>query len=278
MSRLFGFRSPVASDGHLTLTEAVRVLHHRNENDPDGWGVAYYLDGAPHVVKNAREAFDDLILRRVSGIVTASTVVGHVRQATSGDCSVLNTHPFQFGSWVFAHVGSIDRLDELRPELLALVAPRYRHYVLGETDSELYFYVFLSELTLLAQPSRDVNVELTSEAMANAIRKITQLSDARAGCAPAELTAIVTNGPTMVAVRWGSSIFVSNRKLRCSLRDSCPAFQAKCENDAPGVDSSFFVVSSEPVAGENVWSEVPAASAVGVDWRMRVFSSKLTPR
>ena len=123
MCRIFGFRSVLQSGVHSSLVSADNALMVQSERHPDGWGVAYYLAGAPHVIKSASTAVDDHIFRHVSGIVTSETVVAHLRKSTQGEHTIVDTHPFQYGSWVMAHNGNITDFPELREELVGRVAP-----------------------------------------------------------------------------------------------------------------------------------------------------------
>ena len=146
MCRLFGFRSVIQSQVHRSLLDADNALAVQSSAHPDGWGVAYYVDGAPHLTKSASTALHDQLFQRVSGIVASETVVAHIRKATVGKNSVLNTHPFQYGRWVFAHNGDIPGFDRSRTRLVSEIAPRLRRFILGETDSEALFYLFLTRL------------------------------------------------------------------------------------------------------------------------------------
>ena len=91
----------------LRKLSADNALIQQSERNPDGWGVAYYIGGAPHVVKSVSTAVSDEMFRRVSGVVTSETVLAHVRKATQGQLTVFDTHPFQYGSWVMVHNGNI---------------------------------------------------------------------------------------------------------------------------------------------------------------------------
>ncbi len=102
---------------HRSLVSADNALVLQSERHPDGWGVAYYVAGAPHVVKSAAAAVSDHLFRHVSGVVTSETVLAHIRKATQGDLSTINTHPFQYGTWVFAHNGNIKGFAAVRDAL-----------------------------------------------------------------------------------------------------------------------------------------------------------------
>ena len=84
---------------------------------------------------------DDNLFQKVSGIVTSQTVLAHLRKATIGSLNTINTHPFQFGHWVFAHNGNIKDFKKHHATLLERIAPKLKRFILGDTDSELIFYL-----------------------------------------------------------------------------------------------------------------------------------------
>src|SRR5690606_3532750 len=135
MCRIFGFRSVMQSQVHRSLVSADNALMQQSERNPDGWGVAYYVGGAPHVVKSVSTAVSDEMFQRVSGVVTSETVIAHVRKATQGQLNILDTHPFQYGRWVMAHNGNIAKFPEIQAKLRARVPKVLRRFILGHTDS-----------------------------------------------------------------------------------------------------------------------------------------------
>lgn len=244
----------------------------QSEEHPDGWGVAYYLSEMPHLIKSADRALNDKIFRRVSGVVASETVLAHLRKATVGELNILNSHPFQHGRWVLAHNGEINNFAESRFDLKNRIAPKLRRYILGDTDSEVFFFLFLTHLSQRADlQRRGTPVEEIVGALTESINQVRELSD---GYTPEErslLSILVTDGATMVGICWGRPLFYSTFKKECLDRDNCAFFAPECE--APP-DSGFvkhLLVSSEPLQGENVWSELGIGGIVAVDWRMRLF-------
>lgn len=262
---------------HRSLLDADNALCVQSERHPDGWGVAYYIDGAPHVTKSASSALNDHLFRRVSGIVSSETVIAHVRKATVGACSVLNSHPFQYGRWVFAHNGEIPAFEEVRERLLLEIAPTLRRFILGETDSEVIFFLFLTQLAKYGPLSSKLGVEEAAAGLRDAVARIRELCDHRAGVPPAQLTLLTTDGTTLVATRGGRQLHWSTYKTRCADRELCPSFAPECEAPSATGFVNHLILSSEPLGGENIWLEVPEGHVVGVDWRMRVFNEPLSP-
>lgn len=278
MCRLFGFRSVIPSQVHRSLVHADNALMNLSEQHPDGWGVAFYVDDAPHVTRSTSTAIEDHLFRRVSGVVSSETVVAHVRKATQGDLSVLNCHPFQYGKWVFAHNGDVPSFREHRDALVAEVAPRLRRFILGDTDSEVLFFLFLSLLQRHGPLGNRFGVEEVNDALASAIRTVRGLVDDPGSSQTALLTCIVTNGTTMAATRGGKELYYSTYKTRCADRESCPSLSPECEALSQSGFVNHLIFSSQPLSGENVWLEMKDGDILGVDWRMKMSSASISPQ
>lgn len=270
MCRIFGFRSVLDSTVHTSLMSADNALARQSERHPDGWGVAYYASGAPHVIKSAGTAMTDVLFRRVSGVVTSQTVVAHIRKATQGDVHTLNCHPFQFGRWVLAHNGDVRDFADIRPALIERIAPKLRNFLLGDTDSEVIFHLFLTYLSARADLARrGTPVDVVADALRRAIADVQELSN---GDRDPLLTLVVTDGEIMVAHQGGKELFVSTHKNRCSERESCAFFAAECEQPTRTGYVNHLILSSEPLQGENVWTPMKQGDLIAVDHFMRLHN------
>ena len=176
MCRLFGFRSVIPSQVHRSLLAAENALGVQSSFHPDGWGVAFYIDGAPHVTRSPSTALGDALFHRLSGVVASETVLAHVRKATQGEKTVFNCHPFQHGRWVFAHNGDIPRFEDVRAALLELVDQRLRRFVMGDTDSEVVFFVFLSELSRAAGAGQRPELPHAMSALRSTVKRVRPLA------------------------------------------------------------------------------------------------------
>lgn len=284
MCRLFGFRSVITSQVHRSLISAENALMRQSTAHPDGWGVAYYVDGYPHVVKSVASAVSDSLFRRVSGVVASETVIAHLRKATVGNLSILNSHPFQYGNWIFAHNGQIPDFETYREALMERVSPRYRGFILGDTDSEVIFYLLISQMVHHFDIHRRGTAlnELVAavEATVGQIHEVTGLNCyTEAGQKGGfYLTFLISNGRLMLAHQGGKELYYSTFKNRCPERASCPSFAPCCEQVARGDFVNHFLVSSEPLQGENVWMEMAPGEMAAVDWRMRLLTPAGEPR
>lgn len=277
MCRLFGFRSVIPSQVHRSLLSAENALGTQSSNHPDGWGVAYYVDGAPHLTRSPQTALSDHLFRRLSGVVASETVLAHVRKATQGENTVLNCHPFQYGRFTFAHNGDIPGFDAKREALVELIEPRLRRYVLGETDSEVLFYLLLTQLARRGPLASDFAAEDLATAMSHTVTLVRDITDVGTEDA-ALLTFIVTNGSTMLATVGGRPLFYSTYKNRCADRDTCSSLSPECEAPTVTGKVNHLVLSSEPLHGENIWIPIEAGTIMGVDRGMQLFRGRIGER
>jgi glutamine amidotransferase len=185
---------------------AVQSLEH-----PDGWGLAYYVDRIPHVVKSILPAISDQQFERISLAVESSTLLAHIRRATTGAISARNCHPFQFGPWVFAHNGFIRNFPAIKNDLRGKISPRLRRLIIGETDSETFFYLFLTHLSAQADIfDPQVPEAALARALATSIEEVRAVADVGPEIAPHSadqswLSVLMTNGVIMLGARVGRS-------------------------------------------------------------------------
>ncbi|MBC7172671.1 MAG: class II glutamine amidotransferase [Polyangiaceae bacterium] len=270
MCRLFGFRSVIPSQVHRSLLSADNALGTQSGRHPDGWGVAFYVDGAPHVTRSPTTALNCALFHRVSGVVSSETVLAHVRKATQGEPTILNCHPFQHGRFTFAHNGDIPSFGVHRERLLEAIAPRLRRFVLGDTDSEVVFFLFLTHLAEVTPLTVTPSAADLSRAIIRAVNDVRAICDGSNEKDRALLTILVTDGVTMAAHQGGKELFYSTYKTRCADRDTCESLSPSCEAASDGRPVNHLVFSSEPILGENVWLPLEEGEIIAVDARMKL--------
>lgn len=282
MCRLFGFRSVINSQVHSSLLHAENSLRTQSQKHPDGWGIAYYLENTPHLVKSSDTALNNSLFQKVSGVVSSQTVMAHIRKATHGVHSILNSHPFQYGSWIFAHNGNIKEFESLRPELGKLIDPELSKFILGNTDSEIIFFIILSEIkTMYSLSAQDIPMDQIKIAVEHAVVKITNIIGDltnREIPAPNEnyLSFLLTNGATFLGFHGGQPLSFCSHKTQCPERDACPFFADSCESPAKsGHKVNHLIFTSEDIEGPNVWNKMEPGEIVGVDRTMIFFREKI---
>jgi predicted glutamine amidotransferase len=126
---------PVSLRRELLEAESPLV---RPGNGGEGWGMAAYrrAEGEePHCVRFPNGAGPEL---DGAADTRARLHHAHVRQATTGDCTPENTHPFSLGPYSFSHNGTILNINKLIDPSIEAAA--------GDTDSERLFRLVMHHL------------------------------------------------------------------------------------------------------------------------------------
>jgi len=149
--------------------------------------------------------------------------------------------------------------------------------VLGDTDSEVIFFVFLSELRRNGPLGEQRAMGEVVEALRATVHKVRGICDPL-GSSAALLTLMVTDGEVLAATEGGRQLFWSSYKKRCSDRDTCPSLGAACEAASTTGHVNHFLVSSEPLSGENVWLPFESGEIVAIDRDMNLYRSHIEKR
>lgn len=281
MCRIFGFRSVIESQVHQSLIQADNALLVQSKLHDDGWGIAYYRGGIPHLVKSSQSAWSDTLFKKLSGVVSSNTVLAHLRKATVGSLSNVNTHPFQYGRWTFVHNGNLKDFANKRNDLINRIDKTLQRFILGETDTECIFFLILTHLQRQVNPlSQTPNTTLLESSVKFAIAELKELfgpiqENDDGDPSDQYLTFLLTDGRQLIAHQGGKKLYYSTHKNQCAQRDSCPAFAATCETFQKDQPVQHLLVSSEILHGENVWEELAPNSLLALheDRRISISSS-----
>jgi len=156
MCRLFALHAgerDVAAE--FWLLDAPTSIARQSERNADGYGMAALTARRGMIlIRNPVQASEDSAYRQVARRLDASEMLVHLRYASTGNVSLVNTHPFSQDGRLFAHNGVVGDLDRIEARLGA-----NRAMVMGETDSERFFAL----ITLSIREARgDVRAGITA--------------------------------------------------------------------------------------------------------------------
>lgn len=268
MCRLYALRASaptrVACDLVAAPNALVRQSHcdAKNECHADGWGLVHYEDRWPQRVRGAAPAYEDPTFESAAEGLIAEAVLGHVRSASVGDRSLVNTHPFLLGRWVFAHNGTVAALDQLHGPLTHETLPALLALRMGTTDSEAVFLWMLSRLSAAGIDTAAPDYVETSKLCDAFARVAAELWARCEALAPGEakLNFLLTDGRSLVATRINHSLSWSKADLS---RPCAVCGQAHAPRIA-GRDYHAARLASEPLASAG-WAEVPNGSVIAID-------------
>jgi glutamine amidotransferase len=133
MCRILGCvaAEPISIQHELLFAE--NPLIRQSEEHDSGWGMAVYRQAdseQPELVRFPEAAYSDGEFRHATSM-RGRIFNAHIRRATLGGLTLVNTHPFVMGEYSFSHNGTVIRYPKL---LEPGVAPPQ-----GQTDSEHLF-------------------------------------------------------------------------------------------------------------------------------------------
>ncbi len=199
------------SDPNLLRCQLKRLEAHASLLDgdrlPDAYGFGHYAGGSVLLGKRPTGAPTALSLPELVGKLDSEALLVHARRATVGKAKDENTQPFRFRRWLFAHDGSIEGFERVRPRLLSAVPDFLRRNLMGDTDSEHAFLLFLK---MLRDEGRiddlDLDAQVAGRALARTVKQIEAWCREVGEQRTSRLTFVVTNGRIMAATRRGGPL------------------------------------------------------------------------
>ncbi len=228
MCRMFGFVSAVPVVPRALLRDAPRSLQTLSHAHPDGWGVALRRDNDWIVHRGTACAAKCSQYGELVDRAEARLLLAHIRQKTVGETSIVNTHPFRRGSFVFAHNGTV----RVVAALVARSSPARLAEIEGDTDSERLFAFVLTHL----DAARSVEAGVVA-----AVRELHALDEVGSA------SFLLSCGAKIYAHRLGRSLFTLVRHAEVEHRRAAAV-----------------VVASEQLTDE-VWTEVRERALIVID-------------
>ncbi|EFX01339.1 glutamine amidotransferase [Grosmannia clavigera kw1407] len=177
---------PTHSILRQSFDSRLRIDTRRGQNNADGFGIGWFTDPklgeAPCLFRSTIPAWNCPNLERIATKTASRLVFAHVRAATGSSLSETNCHPFSHGSLMWMHNGSLGGWKYIKRRLSERLADKWYHSVVGGTDTEWAFALFLDTLERLgaspsSQPEKGFGPGLLRKAMLRTIAIINELID-----------------------------------------------------------------------------------------------------
>jgi glutamine amidotransferase len=256
-------------DSHVSLRDGDRL--------PDAYGFGHYGGGSVLLGKRPTGASHPLSLGELVGRVDSEALLAHARTATVGNTKDENTHPFRFRRWLFAHDGTIEAFDRVKPKLMAGLPDFLRRNLMGDTDSE---HAFLWFLKLLKDGNRldelDLDPAVAARALAGTVRQLETWSREAGAQRPSRLTFVATNGRIMVASRRGGPLHYALLEgiVPCALHEITVTSPESDPRVRPHRRAKAVAFATRLVS-QNGFIEVPDGNVVAVSRTLQVTVSPI---
>jgi glutamine amidotransferase len=256
------------------LSQPVNSLIHQSRSarqarssvNADGFGVAWYdhdISNIAGIYKSIRPAWNDLNLLHLVRMIKSTCFVGHVRDATIGDVSRVNCHPFFSDQFTFVHNGTIHGFDRLKRHLRKILTDGSFDLIRGNSDSEHFFALLMDHLP---QGVGKITVSDLYSALVQSLSRIQSIKLTAGIKDITKLNCTFTNGKQFVATRYCSSSDVEPVSLYYSKRLA-----------SNGQDVTGYIIASEPLNDyASDWDEVPLNHALLIDEALELSIKPLT--
>ena len=271
MCRMFVRRASHSLPGENDLVDSPHSLRCQSEcdllgrNHVDGWGVAYYRNRQPLVLRGIEPAYQDPRFHEACVAARSTTVMAHVRRASKGTLKRENCHPFTRGKWTFAHNGTLTALEALRERLYRETKAASRRLILGDTDSEIIFHWLLDSLERQKAVAGDrcLSLPRMRQTIATALADLdSRNAQAEQGSTKADpvarLNVFLTNGSVLIAARMRNSLHKLTRKTRLK----------------NGTTARSITFASEPFGPGN-WRQIDDLSVVSLSSEFKLASAPI---
>jgi predicted glutamine amidotransferase len=255
------------------IHQSYRARERAEPLNGDGFGVGWYardIDPIPGLFTSVQPAWGNRNLTRLAPKIFSTCFFAHVRAASRGSAiTELNCHPFQFQRLLWMHNGRIAGFSRIKRRLQALLDDEFYDSVLGTTDTEHAFALFLQRLL---GSGRDYSLSSMEEALTATIHDLEELTAAVGVEESSYYNFAVTDGEALLATRYVTArghepetLYVS-RGSRLELENE--QFRM-IEADTTAVEA--VIIASEPITDvrEN-WQAIPRNHCVSVSPQFEV--------
>ncbi|MEP2715945.1 class II glutamine amidotransferase [Pseudophaeobacter sp.] len=185
----------ISRPGHSLVAQSQVATECKTSTNGDGFGVAWYDNRPePGLYRDVYPAWSDTNLRALAHQVKSGLFLSHVRASTGSAISRNNCHPFAAGHWSFMHNGQVGGFETFRRYADMCIPDELYPHRKGATDSEVLFLLALKE---------GIDQDPLG-AMERAVAKLESLSRDRGTTPHMRLSAALSDGQSLYAVRYSS--------------------------------------------------------------------------
>ena len=179
----------------------------------------------------------------------------HVRAATPGmTVDEINCHPFQSGPFLWMHNGHVTEFQKIKRRLIGALDEDHFAALIGTTDSEHIFALFLTELK---KTGGENSPDSLITAITNTISLLNSWSKEACIQEPNYYNFALTDGETIITTRYVSDPSLEAASLYYSTGENF-IFQDPASTIATRPNDNTLLIASEPLTRkEKNWTKVP---------------------
>ncbi|MBK0402897.1 class II glutamine amidotransferase [Adhaeribacter sp. BT258] len=254
------------------INQSVKAHEAEEPLNGDGFGIGWYTPEAndmPGLFVSVRPAWNDRNLKYIAPKIVSDCMFAHVRAASISPVNELNCHPFHYGNYLFMHNGDIEGFPKIKREMVRHLPENIYANIEGLTDSEHLFALFLHQLE--KQRSKDLPTKIAN-ALEDAIVDVEEIKARLKVKEPSYINVCVTDGDTIVAVRYVSDLSLEAPTLYYSegAAYTCENGICRMKKSKNDFDKAVLIVSEKLTRYRSDWHEIPVNHMVTVNRKLEV--------
>jgi glutamine amidotransferase len=251
------------------VNQSIRANEAEEPLNGDGFGIGWYMhkiDRSPALYVSVRPAWNDRNLLYLAPKIQSRCIFAHVRAATAGGVNELNCHPFHFKNLLFMHNGDICGFENIKRPLEQVLTQETYNMLEGQTDSEHLFALLIDNLD---KQKEDHTAEEIAAALEMAIADITALKRKHNIAGDDYINAAITDGNSMVAIRYLSDTSLHAPTLYYSQGTAYECIDGICKMRADKKEKAVLVVSEKLTDILEDWKEMPVNHILIVENKLK---------
>jgi predicted glutamine amidotransferase len=237
-------------------------IHAQDVDQPlngDGFGLGWYnpdIDLIPGVFRSIQPAWNDQNLQFLATKIRSNCFFAHVRAASKGSVSLANCHPFQYQQYLFMHNGDIGDFTKIKRLLRRQLTDETYNWIQGQTDSEHFFALYLD---IINKQQLHFTADNAAQVLRQTIHTVDTLLTEHQSDQPDYINAVVSDGKSMVAVRYISDLKEKSPTLFYACGSHYEFHKGICHLHPQGEGPNGAVlIASEKLSNHTAdWHEVP---------------------
>jgi glutamine amidotransferase len=259
------------------IKQSVKAHESEEPLNGDGFGIGWYvhdLDPEPARFVSVRPAWNDQNLKSMAPKILSPCFFAHVRAASISDVNEYNCHPFKFKEFLFMHNGDINGFQEIKREIRESLSDDLYNMIEGDTDSEHFFALFLTELRKNGNEHHPTALQMAG-ALDQSIAVVKSLKKKHGNIETDYINAAVTDGLCMTAIRYISDPAEKPLTLYYSEGLAYRCKDGECHMVQHEEKRAVLLVSEKLTSYRSDWKEVPPNSCLLIEKNLDISYKKI---
>lgn len=246
----------------------------------DGFGVGWYvhsISALPGLFRAITPAWSNTNLLYNAPLIRTNCLFAHIRSASEGGISEVNTHPFRYERFLMMHNGGIPEFHRVRRRILDLLDDELFNWIKGQTDSEHVFALLMQHVKEMTVAGTRLTEDQIKQCFQKTFDVIQQLkTDAGIADEVSTFNLMVTSGHRLFGTRYSSHPEKETRTLYYSTGGGFQCKDGICKMLAADAGVEAVLIASERLNDcPEEWIPVPQNHFIAVDRNLNLLLSPM---